>query len=256
MAIVVASCGSDEAGSSASDVAVDTSTSVAGAPAVTTTSDTVPATTSTSAGTTTTTVASTTPTTTAPPAPTAADLVLRSDGIGPLAFGSAVSDAVAVLDGALGPPTSDELGAYPTADGPAWANGDDMEFTQPYGRTVCYGNGLCAEFGADDPTALAFVGWAQDEPTGAAAPLQTADAITIESLWADHVDTMEVDEGGCYTSGTGRATGVELVVVSSGEPFGTFTEAGGDVSATPDPADVRVLLLHAGAQPSYLFADC
>lgn len=237
------------------DAAVETtvaSDATAATTAAPTTSENIATTTTTS----TTIAATTTPPSTTPPPPTATDLVLRADGIGPLDFGMPVAAVVAVLDGALGGAESDEVGNYPTADGPYWVNADDVSFSEPYGRTVCYPNGLCAQFGASDPAALAFVGWQQGEPTGSDPGLMTATGVTSGSLWADNLDSMEVDEGGCFSSGSGRVDGVEMVVMSVGEMFGSFTDAGGYVATTPDPADVRVVVLIAGVQPADIYADC
>ena len=197
---------------------------------------------------------STAPTTTEPSGPlTPADLILAFDGVQPFDFGSADTEVVPALAAVLGEPASDVVAEYPTPDEGQFVNDDEMGFVARFGRTVCFDNGLCVEFGAGSDSALQFVGW--DFSGEEAAGLATADGITVGSSWADHVDAIVADEGGCFSIGYGSADGVDVTLESNGAPF-VETVDGEFVTNDPDPADVRVIGLQAGDVPIQLFADC
>jgi hypothetical protein len=87
-------------------------------------------------------------------------------------------------------------------------------------------------------------------------PLQTADGITVGSRQSDHIGVMTVNEGGCFSSGSGEAGGVTLIVTSEGEPFESVDEAGNFVVGNPDPSDIVVQSMESGERPFFLFADC
>lgn len=189
-------------------------------------------------------------------------LTLRSDGVGPFDFGEV--EATEMLPGLvaeLGAPTYDQSVAYPSFDGGVYltADGDDA-FAFPFGRTVCFANGFCVEFGgASAPTV--FVGYSQGDTVrgdpAVGAPLAAAGPITVGSRWADHLGAMEVQPGGCFSTGSGATTdGIELSLLSTGEMFGFVDDAGEFVSNLPDPIDVTVRGMHAGVQPFFLFGDC
>lgn len=200
--------------------------------------------------------ATTAPPTTAAPDPTSpTDLILAFDGIRPFAFGGADIDIVPALVEILGDPVSDEATEYPDDVEGQFVN-DSLEegFVAPFGRNVCFANGVCVEFGAGSPTALQFVGW-QFGGDGAAG-LATEDGITIGSSWADHSDDIVVDRGACADVGYGSAEGIDVTLQSSGEPFAEFTDEGEPEAGSPDPADVTVIDLSAGDLPVQLFADC
>ena len=225
-----------------------------------TTDSTVPPTTAPS----TTAPSVTSPVTTAPPSaspettersgPLApADLTLTFDGVQPFDFGAADTEVVPALAAVLGEPASDVAAEYPTPDEGRFVNDDEIGFVAPFGRTVCFDNGLCAEFGAGSASALQFVGW--DFSGEQAAGLATVDGITVGSSWADHTDVIVADGGGCFSVGYGSADGVGVTLESSGAPF-VETVDGEFVTNDPDPADVRVIGLQAGDIPVELFADC
>jgi hypothetical protein len=73
---------------------------------------------------------------------------------------------------------------------------------------------------------------------------------------SDFVGVVDLDGGGCYWLGWGDAAGVELTMMSAGEPFGSFDTEGNYVIGSPAPADVTVLALAAGDLPFFLFEDC
>lgn len=196
----------------------------------------------------------TTPATTEPSGPlTPADLILAFDGVQPFDFGSPDTDVVPALAAVLGDPASDVAAEYPTPDEGQFVNDDEIGFVAPFGRTVCFDNGLCVEFGAGSASALQFVGW--DFSGEQSAGLATADGITVGSSWADHADAIVADEGGCFSVGYGSADGVDVTLESNGVPF-VETIDGEFVTNDPDPADVRVIGLRAGDIPVELFADC
>jgi hypothetical protein len=195
-----------------------------------------------------------TPTTTlAPPASDA--VVLRPDGLGRLAFGGPAAAVVDGLAAQLGAPIVDETEQYPvrTDEGFAIDEFGDVVFAHPVGRAVCFENGLCAQFGGTDAGSLAFVGWTYagvDEPA-----LTTPSGATTESRWSDF-PAMTVDDGGCFSEGTGRIDGVELVLVSEGAPFGDIDEDGNMAAGDPTPAEVLVVNMQAGTLPFFPFVDC
>lgn len=234
----------------------ETTTTVAGT--TTSTTSTTSTTTSTSTSTTTLTTTSTTVAGTTTTAPSPVPFVLRPDGLGAFDFGEVEADAVIpVLVAELGLAERDEIEQYPVSDGAGYVTDDgDLGFTYPIGRTVCFTNGLCLEFGgAVAPTV--FVGWVQGPPTAGAA-LATADGITVGSRWADHLGAMEVFPGGCYSAGWGSTAGgaIELLVISDGQWFGDVTDDGEYVESLPAPGEVRVDSLVAGDRVVFLFADC
>ena len=194
-------------------------------------------------------------TTTAPPL-TPAGLVLRSDGIGPLVFGAPVADTLAVLTPVLGPTIIDESADYPNEPTPGQFESveGDFGFAHPFERQVCFDNSLCITFGGSAPDRLAFVGW--ELGAGNPPPLLTTAGITVGVRWADFAGSMTVEQGGCYTAGYGQSAGVNLYLESTGEPFGSFDEAGNYVIGNPDPADVTVTSMSAGNLRLFLFGDC
>lgn len=186
------------------------------------------------------------------------ELVLRSNGLGDVDFGRPDIEVIPYITARLGQPTTDQLGEYPTFDDEfdAYVNFDDDGFSRPFGRTTCYDNRFCVFFGGDSSDALSFVGWSQEGFDLRSDPLSTADGITVGSRASDHVGVMTVDQGGCFTTGTGEAAGVLLYVASEGEPFETVDEDGNFVQGNPDPSEVVVQGLEAGDRPFFLFADC
>jgi hypothetical protein len=194
-------------------------------------------------------------TTTAPPL-TPADLVLRSDGIGPLVFGAPVADTLGILTPALGPTIIDESANYPNEPTPGQFESveGDYGFAHPYERQVCFNNSLCITFGGSAPDRLAFVGW--ELSAGNPPLLLTTTGITVGSRWADFAGSMTVEQGGCFTQGFGQTAGVNLYLESTGELFGGYDEAGNYVVGNPDPADVTVTFLSAGNLRIFLYGDC
>lgn len=259
---VVAGCGDDGGpivveSRSDSDGTAGDATSVPDS-AEPTAAETVPATDAAS-----TTAAPTTaaPSTTAAPPPTpppltAADLVLRRDGIGPLSFGDRADPVLTTLADVLGVPVEDTPAQYPVAvgDGTFQSPDGELGYTQPFGRFVCFANGLCAQFGGPAVGDLRFTGWVYGEAAGGVA-LVTAGGIGIGARWADF-PAMTVFEGGCYSAGHGEIDGVALWLLSSGVPFSGVDADGNWVTNVPDPADVTVYRMDAGSFELYLFGDC
>ncbi len=145
---------------------------------------------------------------------------------------------------------------YPTFESGTYVGFDDTGFSRPFGRTTCYDNQFCLYFGGDTSGDLRFVGWSQDNFDLGSAPLATSDGITIGARYADHLGVMTIDEGGCYTQGSGEVAGITLLVSSQTVPFGAFDDDGNYVTQVPDPGDIVVDTLRAGDEPFYLFADC
>lgn len=227
----------------------------------TSTSTSTSASTSTPATTSTTVAAApttTTPATTIAPTtvPAPVVLTLRGDGIGPFDFGVAASDVTDAITAQFGPATSDESLEYPADDGFGGfqdISGEFGYFAQ-YGRTVCWSIQFCAEFGANDPTALLFAGWTYSEESGAS--LASTSGVTIGTRWSEAPATMSVFPGGCYSVGDGEVDGILLTLVSEGDLFSSFDDLGNYIEGTPAPQDVTVTYMRAGQVPAFLFGDC
>jgi hypothetical protein len=187
---------------------------------------------------------------------TTADLVLVADGVGPLRFGTEADAVIGAINAVLGPPTSDAPAEYPVAadDGSFMSVDQELGWAQPFGRTVCWMNGFCGEFGGTVAGAYTFEGWfyAATDVDELAAP----SGLDVGSTWADFADIITVDPGGCYSVGYGTAEGVTLAMQSSGEPFVVVDDEGTESPGAPDPADVTIMQMQAGDQVTYLFEDC
>lgn len=242
---------------------VDTTTTVPAttttAPATTTTTSTlVPATSapasSAPAPTTTATTTTAPPSTEPPDEPS--DLILTFDSIGPYRFGDRDVDVVPALTEILGAAVSDDLAEYPTADEGSFIDeSGDVSFVAPFGRTVCFADSLCAQFGAGAPETLILSGWRLG--ADGASDLVTEDGVVIGATWADHADVITVDPfNSCFQIAYADAGGIEVVLQSSTEPFAAPDEDGEFVAGDPDPADVTVIELRAGRHPIDVFADC
>lgn len=196
------------------------------------------------------------PPTAAPGPLTSADLILTSDGIGPIGFTTTnASNFVAMVTPALGAPTQFTAETYPTDSGGYFENEfEESGFDFPFGETVCFANALCAYFGGNAAADPPFVGYRQDEN---AAALRTASGVTSGSIWASFSAAISFEPGGCFSTGFGHADGVGIIAISSGEPFQFFDSATDTfVNQVPAQADVHVISLNAGAQPFFLFDDC
>jgi hypothetical protein len=189
---------------------------------------------------------------------TAADLDLAEAAIGPVAFGTGVDPALAVLSPILGPPATDDSYEFPYADEVtgAYLSDADEIFAFPLQRRICFANGLCASFGGRAADGLQLVGYDYYTAEAPVEPvLTTTLGLPLGATWGDFPDAMTAQAGGCYSQGFGDSAGVELVLLSSGDFFGTFD---GDTytSAVPDPAQVTVYGMRSGENASYLYADC
>ena len=183
------------------------------------------------------------------------DLALVSDGLGALRFGADSESVVAAISVVLGDPTSDSPAEYPTAVDVGFESLDgELSFSDPFGRTVCWANGLCIELGGATAGPYVFRGWFYSA-TGA-DELAAPNGLDVGSTWADFVDVITVEPGGCYTVGYGAANGVSLSLQSSGTPFVTIEDDGTETATTPDPADVVVQQMQAGEQVIFLLSDC
>lgn len=211
-----------------------TSTTVADGATTSTTDETGPTTTST------------TTTTAAPPPDDPSDLTLIFDGILPFRFGDRDVDVVPTLADLLGAPTLDELREYPDTDqGMFFDPSGEESFVAAFGRTVCYGNGLCVQFGAGAPETLIFTGWRVDEP---ASGLSTEDGLTTGSTLAEFADLITFDPAlACFQIVDGSAAGIDVTLVSDDDDFAT---------STPDPAAVTVVEMRAGQLPMPVADDC
>ncbi len=254
------------AGTGTSAVTVDDSTDTSG-PDTDPGESTTAATTTTSTTATTSTAPPTTPppttgasaeaTTTTGPPTTAGDLTLIFDGVLPYRFGDRDVNVVPGLAELLGTPVSDELTEYPDAVEGTFvdANGEET-FVAPFGRTVCFANSLCVQFGAGAPETLLFSGWRIDEVAG--SELATDAGIVIGSTWAEHADVISLDPfNSCFTLGYAIAKGIDITLSSPDEPFAAPDPDSGEfVTGDVDPSRVTVVEMRAGRLPEPVDADC
>lgn len=245
----ISSCGSD------GDSGVASLPDVASSIAATTTD--AP---STSDDTATTEVATTTtpaPTTTLAPTTTVAGPpTLQPNGIGGHEFGGPTPDElIAELSGFLGSPTSVVSSDYPDGSSGFYENADaESGFAYPSGRTACFSNALCVEFGGADPSSLRFVGYRQTEGAGS---LTTASGVTAGTPGSAFPAAFVVEPGGCYSTGTGTADGVSVFLRSDGEVFGFYDEVTATfVAQAPPVDDIVVLSVFGGDEPYFLYDDC
>ena len=181
-------------------------------------------------------------------------LVLRTDGLGPLPFGTSVVTALDLLTDRLGTPVSDLIREYPTADGDRYLDEfGDFSFQYPFGRQTCFSNELCIESGGSTPAEIAFVGWSQSESES--SPLATESAVTV-GMRLDSVGSVRIDPGGCFAFGTGSIDGIALQLQSFGEPFTEVADDGSVVAGQPSASEIEVVGLSAGASPEFLHGDC
>jgi hypothetical protein len=237
---VAGSTGTTVAGSTGTTVAGSTGTTVAGS-----TGTTIAGTGTTAA-----------PVVTSAVPTTLAELTLVSDGVGPLRFGTDGDTVILMISAVLGGPISDAPAEYPTpaGDGSYTSVDEELGWAQPFGRTVCWPNGFCGEFGGATAGPYTFQGWfyAATDVDPMAAP----SGLHVGSTWAEFEDLITVNPGGCYSVGYGTADGVTLAMQSSGEPFVNVDEDGNQTPGSPDPADVTIMQMQAGEQVTYLFEDC
>lgn len=192
----------------------------------------------------------------APPPPAPAPLVLRGTGVGTFEFGMSAADVVAGLGARLSPVT-DEAAEYPTPDGYGRFISADgaSSFTAPYGRVACWSDGagdeLCLSFGGPAAGALSFVGWSYGGHT-----LLTAGGYTGGSRWSDFPEIFSPGTAGCFNYTISSVAGINLGLLSSGAPFGTYDESGTFTGPDPAPADVSILSLDAGQTPGATEGDC
>jgi hypothetical protein len=220
-------------------------TSSTSAPTTTATTDTTPPATQS---------ADTTTATTPPASPE--DLVLTFDSIGPWRFGDRDVDVVPGLVAILGDPVDDTLAEFPVAvEGMFLDEAEEQSYVAPFGRTVCFADALCAQFGAGAPETLILTGWRLSEE--ASTDVTTEDGIAIGSTWNEHADTITIDPlDSCFQVGYADAGGIDVVLLSSTEPFASPNDAGDFVAGEPDPEQVTVIELLAGRHPTFVFADC
>lgn len=200
-------------------------------------------------------LATTVPATTTPPTtvPVPTVLTLRSDGLGPLDLGVPADEVINAVTAQFGSPVSDEVREYPADDGAGGFQDvtGEFGFFAQHGRTVCWSNQFCAEFGNSDPTLLFFAGW-----TYAGLALATTSGLTVGTRWSDALATITVYPGGCYSVGNGESEGILLTLTSQGDPFSSFDDVGNYVEGAPAPESVTVAFMQAGQVPAFLFGDC
>jgi hypothetical protein len=80
--------------------------------------------------------------------------------------------------------------------------------------------------------------------------------VTAGSIWADHLDDLDVAGSGCYSTGYGTTRGIYVVLFSAGDPFLAYDDDGNEIPTEPDPADVTVMRLSVGTLPFYPDEDC
>ncbi len=178
-------------------------------------------------------------------------LILGADAIGPIAFGTSETDALAVLEAALGEVVSDSSNTYAVdrGDGTYLDDTSGEVFTHPAQHTTCFDNALCVVFGGHAADSLMLVGWVQTNQ-GVGPPLTTLDGVTAGSSWAEHVDDLDVADSGCYSIGYGTTSGgIHVELFSVGDPFLAYDDDGNEIPTEPDPADVTVTQLSAGTRP-------
>lgn len=198
-------------------------------------------------------------------APVTAPL-LEPAAVGPLVFGMAtVTEADTALKPFVGTPISNDTTAYPDefacpADSdPRCQNYYEnstlyMGFTYPFGRSVCYANGLCLHYGGSDESSLRLVGYRQQDGPGS---FTTASGVTAGSTGVEFPDAIVADPGGCYSTGAGSADGVLLALESNGTPFTEVVSADGDlIDKTPPSEDLLVLIVYSGDEPYSTEYDC
>ena len=192
--------------------------------------------------------------------------VLEPAALGPLAFGMAtLTDAETVLTPFVGTPISDDAATYPD-EFACPADSDPgcrsyyenstlyMGFRYPFGRSVCYGNGLCLHYGGSDESSLHLVGYRQQDGHDS---FVTASGVTAGSTGVEFPDAIIAESGGCYSQGAGSADGVPLLLESSGIPFTQVVSDDGDLADNiPPVADLLVLSVYAGDEPYSTEGDC
>jgi len=197
-----------------------------------------------------------TPSTVAPAPPAPAPVVLRGMGLADLDFGRPTADVVTGLDARL-TRASDISTAYPDFDGYARYTTADggRAFSLPFGRVVCWSDGagdqLCASFGGFTAADLTFVGW-----TYGGHVLLAEGGFTGGSRWADFPEIFSPGTAGCFDYTLSSVGGINLGLLSSGAPFGTYDESGTFVGPDPAPADVSILSMDAGQTPGDAEGDC
>lgn len=187
-----------------------------------------------------------------------ADLTLIFDGVVPYLFGDRDVDVVPAFAELLGAPVRDESAEYPDAvEGLFVDESGELSYIAPFGRTVCYADSLCVQFGAGAPETLLFSGWSVDS---AASGLTTDDGIEIGSTLEEHADVIDFDPlNSCFTIGYADAGGIDVVLSSSDGAFAVPSDDEGSenmVAADVDPALVTVIEMRAGRLPASLTGDC
>ena len=187
-----------------------------------------------------------------------ADLVLRPNGVGGTPFDRDDTSAVAYFESGLGPSTSDVSEQFPTANSfPGYETADgSVGFAHPYSREVCFVNEFCAVFGGPTPAALQFVGYVQSDEGLPPSPLLTHRGATVGDRGDTSPGVVTVDDGGCYSFGSGTVDGIDVVLRSDGEPFLEVTPGGTFVSNTPPLRDVTILAIFSGVLYVALEGDC
>jgi hypothetical protein len=185
--------------------------------------------------------------------PTAtAQLPLRVDGIGTSALGADAATVVAGLDLLLGPHTQDRTTTYPQDNGNGTHLSDDgaEQYAQPVGRTVCWIEGLCAQFGGAAATSLTFTGWHVDG--GSPPVLATAKGVAVGKRWSEVAGAVSGPNGTCFTQAKFTTDGIRVGMGSNTVPF----PATGTAGTMPEPKDVVVLWLEAGDLVVDLSGSC
>jgi len=181
------------------------------------------------------------------------------DGIGALGFGVDQATATATLSAALGAPI-DQADAHFTENmGDHFEDEDGYAFPTEYARSVCFANDLCVWFGGGTPDALQFLGWnyayAGEGPMPSPT-LSTADGVRPGLHWADVAASLQVAPDGCYYTGFGTTAGIDVELASQESWFGSMGVDPPPVPVTPDPAEVTITLMHAGAQTTFPAEEC
>ena len=118
-------------------------------------------------------------------------------------------------------------------------------FTYPAQHTTCFDNALCVVFGGSFAESLALVGWVQNNEN-VEPPLTTVEGVTVGSVWADHLDDLNVPDRGYSTAQGTTSGGIDVVLFSAGDPFLAYDNDGNEIPTEPEPADVTVIRLSAG----------
>lgn len=191
------------------------------------------------------------PNPTIPPTNFGNDLVLKATGIGSVPFGATPESTIALMASRNGGPDFEQTeffsGMLPGSDA-FYSVRTGHTFKHRWGRLSCFRLGPCITFGGDSPTTMTFVGWTYKDSL---AILIDDNGLSIGSRGSDFPGGIAtINSGsiaGCRVEGSGvAANGIRLGLISIGQPFVTYNDAGTPTYFTPGQGDVRVAEMSSG----------